>query len=63
MTYTPLNKSIYLYTGMPVTKLTASKDLRFRTEMKDSQTGTSVQIELVPMGTSILRQTTFKNAN
>jgi uncharacterized protein len=63
MTYTPLNKSIYLYTEMPVTKLTASKDLRFRTQMKDRQTGTSVQIELVPMGTSILRQTTFKNAN
>jgi DUF1680 family protein len=63
MIYTPLNKSIYLYAGMPVTKLIASKDLRFRTQMKDSQTGTNMQIELVPMGATILRQTTFKNAN
>ena len=63
MTYTPLSKSIYLYSGMPVTKLKASKSLRFITQMKDSKTGTSVPLELVPMGTTILRQTTFKNAN
>ncbi len=63
MTYRPLNKSIYLYSGMPVTKLTASKSLRFITQMKDSKTGTTQQLELVPMGTTILRQTTFKNAN
>jgi DUF1680 family protein len=63
MTYTPLNKSIYLYSGMPITKLTASKYLIFSTTMKDSLTGKSRQIELVPMGATILRQTTFKNAD
>jgi DUF1680 family protein len=63
MTYTPLNKSIYLYTGKPVLKLATLKDLRFRTQMKDSQTGALVPLNLVPMGTTILRQTTFKNAD
>lgn len=63
MTYTPLNKSIYFYTGMPVTKLASSKDLRFSTKLKDPQNGTLVPIELVPMGITILRQTTFKNAD
>jgi DUF1680 family protein len=63
MTYTPFNKSIYLYTGMPITKSTTSKVLRFNTKMKDSQTGNIVPLNLVPMGTTILRQTTFKKAN
>jgi DUF1680 family protein len=63
MTYAPINKSIYLYTGKPVTKLLTSKDLRFTTQMKDRQTGTNTQLDLVPMGFTILRQTTFKNAD
>jgi DUF1680 family protein len=63
MTYTPLNKSIYLYTGMPITRLTNSKDMRFSTQMRDKQTGTTLQLELMPIGKTILRQTTFKNAD
>ncbi len=63
MTYTPLNKSIYFYAGMPVTKMNSSKELRFSTQMKDTKSGALVQLELVPMGFTILRQTTFKNAD
>jgi DUF1680 family protein len=63
MTYTPLNKSIYLYTGMQITKMGTLKELRFSTYMKESQTGNKIQLELVPMGNTILRQTTFKKAD
>ena len=63
MTYTPLQKSIYLYAGMPVTKSTSSNVIHFSTQMKDSQTGALVPLELVPMGLTILRQTTFKKAD
>jgi hypothetical protein len=31
--------------------------------MKDKLTGINTQLELVPMGFTILRQTTFKNAD
>ncbi len=63
MTYMPLNMSNYVYSGMPLTKLTKSKDLRFSTKMKDSKTGALVPLELMPMGYTILRQTTFKKAD
>lgn len=63
MTYTAFDKSIYLYTGMPVTKMESLNDIRFSTTMKESTTGKIVPLELIPMGKTILRQTTFKKAD
>jgi DUF1680 family protein len=62
MTYTPLNNRKYLYTGMPLNKNNL-KYLSFSTQMKDANTGALMPLELVPMGLTILRQTTFKNAD
>lgn len=63
MTYAPLIKSIYLYTGIPVVKINASNEFRFSTKMKDAQSGMMMPLDLIPMGITILRQTTFKKTD
>ncbi len=63
MTYAPVDKSIYLYTGMPVTKKEKTNELLFNTSMKNRETGKNTLVELMPMGKTILRQTTFKKAD
>ena len=63
MTYTPVVKSIYLYTGKPISKNENSNELLFNTNMQDLETGKNMTLELMPMGKTILRQTTFKKAD
>lgn len=58
-TYAPLNHSIYHYTENEIKKENG-EELVFQTQLFNLKTKKSEPVQLVPMGTTILRQVSFK---
>jgi hypothetical protein len=58
--YTPKNLVVYEYAGEPVR--VDPNTLRFQTSLLNPVSGQMENVELIPMGQTILRQVTFKNS-
>jgi len=60
LNHAPKSLVIYQYAGEPVQQI--GDELRFKTQLWNPSTSKLEPVELMPMGQTILRQVTFKNA-